>query len=638
LAAARPGWCATPWGEPSEAEKKIEEALGEPVQLEFIECPLEDVVDYLKDMHQIEIQIDTRALQDVGIADDRPITKNLKGIALRSALNLMLRDVDLTYTLTDEVLLITTPEGAANKFYARVYPVADLIREDDSAARNCEALKEILHRVVERSGRWGARERGLGRPVAEFVIPLEAPGGFGEGLGAPEGFGAPAAPLAPRRRPAARRGGLVPIPPERPKALVVIQNRQGHERAAELLGLLRLAAEQRPGAAPAPIRRVPAAEEKIEQALRSPTQLEFIETPLQDVVDYLKDLHQIEIQIEGPALDDVGIGTDTPITRNLKGISLRSALRLILREVDLTYVIADEVLLITTPEEACCRLYPRVYPVGHLIAGPDDPEAAEREFAVICELIVSVADPVNWAEVGGHGTIVGILPVGPRAAIVVQDRGTHEEVERLLALLLRAAKAGPGSGPIPVAPAGAAEQKIRKALESPTEMEFIDVPLQDVVDYLKHKHGIEIQIDARALEDVGIGTDTPVTRRLKGVSLRSALQLVLRELDLTFVIQDEVLLITTPEEAQSRLLTVLYPIGNLMPPGCEDPKDREAYGTKLVETIAGLVEPATWDASGGPGTAAPLCTRALDLLVVSQTEDVQREIAGLLSRPEFREK
>ncbi len=74
--------------------------------------------------------------------------------------------------------------------------------------------------------------------------------------------------------------------------------------------------------------------------------MEFIETPLQDVIDFLKDFHQIEIQIDQKSLDDVGIGTDTPITRNLKGITLRSALRLLLRDLDLTYLIRDEVLLI----------------------------------------------------------------------------------------------------------------------------------------------------------------------------------------------------------------------------------------------------------------------------------------------------
>ncbi len=109
------------------------------------------------------------------------------------------------------------------------------------------------------------------------------------------------------------------------------------------------------------------AEKRILDALKSPTTLEFIETPMQDVVDYLKDLHGIEIQIDKKALDDIGLPTDMPITRNLRGITLRSALRLTLRELGLTYVIEDEVLLITTPEEAENRLTTKVYPVADLV-------------------------------------------------------------------------------------------------------------------------------------------------------------------------------------------------------------------------------------------------------------------------------
>jgi len=115
-----------------------------------------------------------------------------------------------------------------------------------------------------------------------------------------------------------------------------------------------------------------AKEKEIDDALKSPTQLEFIETQLQDVVDFLKDYHDIEIQIDERALQEVGIPTDTPITKNLKGVSLRSALRLMLRELDLTYVIQDEVLLITTPEEAETKLTTKVYPVADLVLPIDN--------------------------------------------------------------------------------------------------------------------------------------------------------------------------------------------------------------------------------------------------------------------------
>lgn len=109
------------------------------------------------------------------------------------------------------------------------------------------------------------------------------------------------------------------------------------------------------------------AEKKILQQLDSPTQLEFLETPLKDVIDYLKNYHKIEIQLDNKAVEGAGVQSDTPITKNLKGISLRSALRLLLREHGLTYIIQDEVLLITTPEEAESRLSTKVYPVADLV-------------------------------------------------------------------------------------------------------------------------------------------------------------------------------------------------------------------------------------------------------------------------------
>ncbi len=112
-------------------------------------------------------------------------------------------------------------------------------------------------------------------------------------------------------------------------------------------------------------------ERKILSELKKPTELDFVDTPLSEVVSYLRDRHQIEIQLDQKALQDVGVDTNTPITKSLRGISLRSALRLLLRELDLTYVIKDEVLLITTPEQAGNDLVLKVYPVADLVVPPN---------------------------------------------------------------------------------------------------------------------------------------------------------------------------------------------------------------------------------------------------------------------------
>ena len=43
-------------------------------------------------MHHIEIQLDTAAMKDAGVDPDAQITKNIKGISLRSALKLLLEE------------------------------------------------------------------------------------------------------------------------------------------------------------------------------------------------------------------------------------------------------------------------------------------------------------------------------------------------------------------------------------------------------------------------------------------------------------------------------------------------------------------------------------------------------------------
>ena len=86
-----------------------------------------------------------------------------------------------------------------------------------------------------------------------------------------------------------------------------------------------------------------------------------------------------------------------------------------------------------------------------------------------------------------------------------------------------------------------AEKHITAELDKQTELAFDDTPLTDVVTFLADYHNIPIIIDAEALTKAGIATDTPVTRTLTGVKLRSALKVILQPLNLGYVIEDDVL-------------------------------------------------------------------------------------------------
>ena len=119
---------------------------------------------------------------------------------------------------------------------------------------------------------------------------------------------------------------------------------------------------------------------------------------------------------------------------------------------------------------------------------------------------------------------------------------------------------------IDFAKTGSAEQRILDALESDTKIDFLDEPLSDAMTYLEQYHGIQIEIDNRALEEAALTTDIPISKQLSGIKLKSALNLILKDLGLTYVIQDEVLQITTPDEAELRLVTKVYPVADLVLP------------------------------------------------------------------------
>jgi hypothetical protein len=95
------------------------------------------------------------------------------------------------------------------------------------------------------------------------------------------------------------------------------------------------------------------------------------------------------------------------------------------------------------------------------------------------------------------------------------------------------------------------EASVRAALNQTTSFDFVETPLKDVVTYFADKHGIPMMFSVRELEEASISADTPVTKSVRSITLRSALNLLLNDLDLAYVAENGVLMVTTKEAAQS---------------------------------------------------------------------------------------
>ena len=110
-------------------------------------------------------------------------------------------------------------------------------------------------------------------------------------------------------------------------------------------------------------------EQVIIQALDDKTVFEFPGTPLRDVADWLSESHDFPILLDVRALEEAGLTRDSEVNFNLRGVTLRSGLKLMLDNVEgvtLTYVIDDEVLKITTPEQVQRTFTTKTYDVRPL--------------------------------------------------------------------------------------------------------------------------------------------------------------------------------------------------------------------------------------------------------------------------------
>jgi hypothetical protein len=170
---------------------------------------------------------------------------------------------------------------------------------------------------------------------------------------------------------------------------------------------------------------------------------------------------------------------------------------------------------------------------------------------------------------------------------------------------------------------------IEKALAEKVDLDFTDTPLEEVVEYLKNRCKIEVVIDTRALGEVGIETTKPVTKSVHNRPLRSALNLMLKEHGLTWTIQEGVLLVTTPEQADYYMSTKVYDVSDLVVCRGEHDELWDDYDT-LTDTIKATLIPTGWDEPSGSMTGVSL-GRA-KVLIINHTYQVHCQIADLLAQ------
>lgn len=227
------------------------------------------------------------------------------------------------------------------------------------------------------------------------------------------------------------------------------------------------------------------------------------------------------------------------------------------------------------------------------------------------------------------------------------------------------------------------ETRIEQSLERRISLHEDNVPLTEVIRKIGTVAGINIVFDQLGLEEEGVTSNRPVTIDVDGIRVKNALNLVLHPMNLGFMIQDEVLKITSRMRQQGELEVRTYPVADLVVPipnfgptmsnplnvmgvpsgaqsplgqqpgmmnqpfaqvgpdamggmgGITDGNPRQGAGPTvdfetLVDLVTTTIAPDSWGEVGGAGSIRQYETTLS--LVVRQTQKVHEEIADLLDQ------
>ncbi|HMF14091.1 MAG TPA: sigma-70 family RNA polymerase sigma factor, partial [Gemmataceae bacterium] len=108
---------------------------------------------------------------------------------------------------------------------------------------------------------------------------------------------------------------------------------------------------------------------------------------------------------------------------------------------------------------------------------------------------------------------------------------------------------------------------VEKKLQTTLNVKYKDVSLEEILDELRATSGLNIFVDKQTLDAAGIALNHPVTLRLDGVTLKTALKYVLRNSGLTYMVEDGIVVITAGSVPGSERVTRIrrvYPVGDLI--------------------------------------------------------------------------
>jgi len=609
--------------------KKLNKEIG---RLSFADIDLKEVIAFLREYSGANIQVNWKALTMAGIEKSTKVSVDVRKVTVKRVLELVLRDAssyaagvapELCYMIDGGVLTISTMADLAKKPIRRTYDVRDLLVQNGSAAslrQRAKILVPMIRRLIDGES---------------WVVPK------GEPL------------------------GLIHL---RAGRLVVTQTGPNHQALAKLIEQLRqvqATAQSRQTSIKSKPDPDAALREKLE---RNMARLSFADIDFKDVITYLQEYSKANIHVYWRALIAAGVEPTTKVSVDVRKVTVKRALELVLRYVsgvaagsdaELCYMIDGGILTISTRSDLIQMPVRRVYDVRDLLM-QDGSGVTQRERDLardklaenLMDLIRHFIAPESWADLqsGASARTPGVIQYFGGSLVVAQTGPNHQALAKLIEELREVQKT-PKTQQASLKGESAADAALRKRLitRKIDRLSFADIDFKDVITFLQEYSDLSVHVNWRALTAAGIEQTTKVSVNVRKVTVKQALDLVLRDVsgaaagvdaELRYMSDGGVLTISTKSDLARYSVRRAYDIRDLlMRDGSgvtkrERDRARDATAENLIRLIHYSIDPESWaDPQFGVEPGAPGFIQMFGgSLVVAQTKLNHKAIAEFLRK------
>jgi hypothetical protein len=327
--------------------------------------------------------------------------------------------------------------------------------------------------------------------------------------------------------------------------------------------------------------------------------VDFTSSSLGEILNWLREKQKLVVLVENDALAEVGVLPGDSVSDRLNEAPIYLLLNR-LRSVGLAWYFEDGILHVTSEKVAGERLTTIPHNIGDLLDAGYEPDT-------LAQVIQCAVAPASWDTVGGAGVVSFLGDV----MLVRQTDDLQREVRGLLAALRKHGRRTFASDP-------PQHSLLRKKLGQNVTVALRDTPLETALQQLAEKAQIDIRLDLPALREKGVRQRQPISLALADQKLKTVLQAMLIDADLTWILRDNVLWVTSRDKADAFLKTAVYDVRDL----CRDDAESEALRDAITSQTS-----AVWSDVGGPGEMqSPLP----GVLVVHNTESVLDQVLDLL--------